>query len=60
MESSQNICQSQYFTLFLHSYKANVTMQIFRNTENYMGNILGLEMEDKGGLCASGSGESFL
>lgn len=48
MESSQNICQSQYFTLFLHRYKVNVTMQIFRNTENYMGNILGLEAEDKG------------
>lgn len=24
-------------------------MQIFRNAENYMVNILGLEMEDKGG-----------
>lgn len=25
-------------------------MQIFRNAENYMVNILGLEMEDKGGV----------
>ena len=48
MESLQNICQSQYFTLFLHRYKVNVIMQIFRNAKNYMGNVLGLEAEDKG------------